>query len=282
MDCMSATRPEPGLRPRTPPRPTLRAVAVRRLVLGTVAVVVLLLMLRGLLDPAWSTPGSPQLYWLGVLGSLCCLVPFAYALAKRSARVDSPPRWFIMHAVAGCVGTGLLVLHSGLHLDQAPALMLLAAVVLVAQGLWARTLLPRLQSARFGSRHVPFLGAGTVDRVRLAEVIDAKRALLPRIESGADEALFSLRPVHWLRAPRAAARYASLVAEERALVGQHAALPRAERYWRRVHVALAWLFLAGMAIHVVTVTLFAGYVADGGPITWWHLAAWGGPQGAGG
>ena len=26
---------------------------------------------------------------------------------------------------------------------------------------------------------------------------------------------------------------------------------------------------------VVTVTFFAGYVAGGGPITWWHLAAWG-------
>ena len=30
----------------------------------------------------------------------------------------------------------------------------------------------------------------------------------------------------------------------------------------------------GLVIHVITVTFFAGYVADGGPITWWHLTAW--------
>jgi len=29
---------------------------------------------------------------------------------------------------------------------------------------------------------------------------------------------------------------------------------------------------------VITVTFFAGYVADGGPINWWHLADWGGPK----
>jgi hypothetical protein len=30
----------------------------------------------------------------------------------------------------------------------------------------------------------------------------------------------------------------------------------------------------GLVIHVVTVTFFAGYVAAGEPITWWHLRAW--------
>jgi hypothetical protein len=30
----------------------------------------------------------------------------------------------------------------------------------------------------------------------------------------------------------------------------------------------------GLVIHVVTVTFFAGYVAGGEPITWWHLRAW--------
>jgi len=29
-----------------------------------------------------------------------------------------------------------------------------------------------------------------------------------------------------------------------------------------------------VAVHVATVTFFAGYVADYGPIGWWHLTAW--------
>jgi hypothetical protein len=49
-----------------------------------------------------------------------------------------------------------------------------------------------------------------------------------------------------------------------------------QAWWRPLHMALAWLFVLGVVIHVVTVTFFAGYVADGGPITWWHLRAWGG------
>jgi quinol-cytochrome oxidoreductase complex cytochrome b subunit len=47
-----------------------------------------------------------------------------------------------------------------------------------------------------------------------------------------------------------------------------------QAYWRAVHLALAYTFIAGLVIHVATVTFFAGYVADGGPITWWHLTAW--------
>jgi len=39
-------------------------------------------------------------------------------------------------------------------------------------------------------------------------------------------------------------------------------------------MALAWLFLAGLILHVIVVTFFAGYVAEGRDIYWWHLAAW--------
>ena len=31
--------------------------------------------------------------------------------------------------------------------------------------------------------------------------------------------------------------------------------------------------LAGMITHIVVVTFFAGYVADGGEIYWWHVTA---------
>jgi hypothetical protein len=29
-----------------------------------------------------------------------------------------------------------------------------------------------------------------------------------------------------------------------------------------------------MIIHIIVVTFFAGYVADGGEIYWWHVTAW--------
>ena len=47
-----------------------------------------------------------------------------------------------------------------------------------------------------------------------------------------------------------------------------------EAWWRPLHLALAAAFVAGVVIHVVMVTFFAGYVADGGPVTWWHVTAW--------
>jgi NAD(P) transhydrogenase subunit beta len=48
-----------------------------------------------------------------------------------------------------------------------------------------------------------------------------------------------------------------------------------EKAWTPFVVMTAIAFVLGVLIHVVTVSFFAGYVAGGGPITWWHLAAWG-------
>ena len=68
-----------------------------------------------------------------------------------------------------------------------------------------------------------------------------------------------------------------LAKAEAGLVGPRGAVPPALAHWRTLHIAVAFLFLVGLIVHVVTVTFFAGYVADGGPIDWWHLAAWGAP-----
>ena len=77
----------------------------------------------------------------------------------------------------------------------------------------------------------------------------------------------------------AAARFcqsrACLAREESRLLGTRGAVGMAQAWWRPLHIALAWIFALGVAIHVLAVTFFAGYVAGGKPITWWHLAAWG-------
>ena len=80
---------------------------------------------------------------------------------------------------------------------------------------------------------------------------------------------------HLLRHPRQALVYQHLARKESRLLGTRQVAGAALAWWRPLHIALAWIFALGVAIHVLTVTFFAGYVAGDGPITWWHLAAWG-------
>lgn len=258
-------------------RPVLRRRPLVGVVGASAAATALFFLLRPMLPAAWSTPGSPELYLTGVAGSLLALAPFAFAVAKRSGRASSPPAWFVAHAVLGCAGVALLAVHSGLHLGRPPALLLVGGVFLVAQGAWARLALPRTVAATFGTKHRPFVAPAPLDRRRLAAIIGAKRALLAQLAPGASEATFSPLPGHWLRRPLATLRYARLAHEETRLIGQRRAVGPVQAYWRAVHVAVAWLFLAGLVVHVVTVTFFAGYVAGGGEIGWWHVTAWGAP-----
>ena len=61
---------------------------------------------------------------------------------------------------------------------------------------------------------------------------------------------------------------------DRTTFGARESIGRAQAYWRAAHLSLAALFVVGLFIHVITVTFFAGYVADGGEIYWWHLTKW--------
>lgn len=247
-------------------------------VLGGVAgLTALFFILRPALPSAWSTPGSPELYLTGVLGALLCLTPFAFSIAKRSGKAESPPTWFIAHVVAATIGVALLVVHSGLHLGRPPALLLAAALFLILQGAWARAFLAHRISDVFGGKYAAIIGAGTVDKEKMRGLIDAKTVLLQRLDPAADEALFSPNLSHWCRHPLLSFRYIRLAQAEAGLIGQRRAIAPVLAYWRALHIAMAFLFLAGLVIHVFTVTFFAGYVADGGPITWWHLAEWGAP-----
>ena len=86
--------------------------------------------------------------------------------------------------------------------------------------------------------------------------------------------MFSPNLSHWLGRPLLALAYLRLVREEEVLIGVRESVGRAQAWWRAAHLALAGLFVIGLVIHVVTVTFFAGYVADGGEIYWWHLTKW--------
>jgi len=130
-------------------------------------------------------------------------------------------------------------------------------------------------AATFSEKHKSFAAHDSrADRDALRRLIERKKTLLQTLDPAAQEGLFSLRPAHWLRHPLLAGRYGALVAKENAILGTRQAVPMAQAYWRAVHILLAYVFVAGILIHVGTVTFFAGYVADYGPIGWWHLSAW--------
>ena len=111
---------------------------------------------------------------------------------------------------------------------------------------------------------------------QLRAILMEKQVLLNRLDPAAIEAVFSPTLAHWLGHPLQSLAYVRLAHREAVLIGARGTVDKGLAVWRRIHLAGAALLTAGILIHVVTVTLFAGYVADGGPIHWWHLAAWGG------
>ncbi|RPJ47848.1 MAG: DUF4405 domain-containing protein [Betaproteobacteria bacterium] len=131
-------------------------------------------------------------------------------------------------------------------------------------------------AATFAAKAPAFTRPDAAARERLRALIIEKRSLLTELDPLASEGTFSVNLPQFIRSPRLALAYRRLAREESRLLGTRRAVSMQQAWWRPLHMALAWLFVLGVVIHVVTVTFFAGYVADGGPITWWHLRAWGG------
>jgi hypothetical protein len=201
-------------------------------------------------------------------------VPAAFALAKRSGASSDPRGWFNVHVGCSLAGAVLIAVHSGGFLRRPPALLLAAIAALAAIGIWARVAGAHRMAATFASKTHAFALPDAATRERLRRLIADKVVLLKKIDSKASEATFSVTLPHLLRRPRLSLAYLRLAREESRLLGARGALGAAQAWWRPLHLAIAWLFVLGVLIHVVTVTFFAGYVAGGGPITWWHLTEW--------
>lgn len=237
-------------------------------------IAVYFLIVQPALPEAWRMPGSPELYVVGVVGAFLLLVPMAFALIKRGGGAGRAPAWFVAHVICSSLGTVLVVIHSAGYLRRPPALLILALLGLILLGVRGRVGVSRQMADTLGAKQRGFAAVGEVDRTRLAAVIGEKRALLPALDASAREATFSPTLAHWFVAPLAAWRYARLAREESRLIGARASVGREQAWWRPLHLVLAYVFVSGLVVHVITVTFFAGYVADGGPITWWHLADW--------
>lgn len=229
------------------------------------------------LPEAWRRAGSPELYLTGVLGAALLLVSMVFVLVKRGGGGDRAPFWYVAHVIAASIGAVLVAVHGAGNVGRPPALLYLAIITLMALGIWARLRGTAMVSSTFATKHKSFAAAGAMpDRDTLKALIDEKIEVLKEIDADASEALFSLRPIHWLCKPMLAQRYYTLAKKEAEMLGTRKAVPAAQAYWRAAHMALAYLFVLGVVIHVITVTFFAGYVANYNfdAIHWWHLTKW--------
>lgn len=241
------------------------------------AILVYFLFLFPTVPEVWRTAGSPELYLTGVVGACLLLVSMVFSAVKRGGGGDLAPRLYVAHVTCAYAGTVLVAIHGTGNLGRPPALLYLAILGLIALGLYARVILSRRVARTFAEKHKSFaVGISESKRERLRVVIGRKRALLVSLDPRANEGTFSLQPGHWFSKPMAAWKYATLVNEERDIMGTRQMVPAAQAYWWMAHRALAYLFVLGIVIHVITVTFFAGYVADYdmGKITWWHLTEW--------
>ncbi len=244
------------------------------LVFAAAVVLVTFFAFQNKLSSEWRLPGSPTLYLLGVAGTLLLCVSLVFVITKRTGAGGSPLGWFSAHVVTATLGGVLVTVHSAGFLRYAPALLLVALLLLVILGVWARVRLSKDMAATFATREQSFSPPGSESRERLARLIEKKESLLSRLDPGADEGVFSPRLKHWFTRPGLTLAYARLISEENKILGARSGVSTAQAYWRIVHVVLAFLFILGILGHVVTVTFFAGYVSGGGEIYWWHLTKW--------
>lgn len=249
----------------------------RRLVLlvgATAGAILLYFLIQPRMPAAWRTPGSPELYLMGVSGAALLLMAAGFSVAKRGRSTASPVAWFAAHVNLACVGSLCIAIHSAGNLGRPPALLILALLGLAALGVWARVYGAKRMAATLGTKRPAFGAPDPALQARLRDLIARKQAALATLDPAAREATFSPNLSHWTRHPLLTLGYLRLVREEEDLIGTRRSVGGAQAYWRALHLALAGLFVIGLVIHVITVTFFAGYVADGGEIHWWHLTKW--------
>lgn len=235
-------------------------------------------------------PGSPIGQSLGIAAALILLSTLYYLPLRRSdgGRWGKPAAQ-ALHGLAGTAGAALAILHSQAALREWSTLVLLAVVGLLATGIYGRVVAPIRVGTTFGRSAIPYAAAARPHAAATTSdaLVAEKRRLLGTIaadaregaKEGAKEGEFVLRWHHWTRSPSKAWRYHRLAISERRALARNplsasSEVSALERLWRRVHLGLAGLFIIGLLAHVVTTVFFAGYVAHGREIYWWHLARW--------
>jgi len=234
----------------------------------------LYLVAKPYLGADWHRPGSALLQSMAIIGALLLLAPFLFSLGKRGGMSAVPNRLFILHVGASLAGVAFVAPHALAHFDGPPLWLVAALVIVIATGVVGRVFAATLFAASFAMKPAAFASHDAEKKAALQDLINAKRDVLSRLDPLANEALFSVTLAHWFRHPVHAFHYARLASREAQLVQNRQSLSRLASYWRPLHMLVAWLFLAGLIIHIIVVTFFAGYVAEGREIYWWHITAW--------
>jgi hypothetical protein len=223
-------------------------------------------------------PGEPLQQLAATVGTLLLLVPVYFSWHKRVGGAQKPRAWFVAHVVASLLGAVFIVIHlRGGSLLSPPGLAAFALLFLVLQGVFARATLGREYSRLFARASKSFAPVSH-DRQALAALIFRKVELLKKLDSEADEGLFSLQWQHWLRSPLLSLSFARLARQEREMVQADIAVSPVLRYWRLLHLLAAGVFVFGLVAHVVVVLFFAGYAAGDATPYWWYVTAWGATQ----
>ncbi len=235
--------------------------------------VVLAYTLANVLPGELSQPGSPLMQSLAIVGTILLIITFYGVLSKR---FGLPSRFgTVIHIISGSLGTILVTLHSAGNIYSTPGSLIFLLFMVIFLGGWLRVVMPENFSMTFGTKLRGFAPLDEGKKQKLKEIISSKEILLSEVEPSAHEGLFSLTFRHWIRSPLLAYNYRKLEKLEEEIMGKRASVEPAQAYCRQLHQALSWLLLIGVAVHVITVTFFANYVADGRSIYWWHIKDWG-------
>jgi hypothetical protein len=230
-----------------------------------------------LLWPGLPLPGSPPAQISAAIGTLLLLAPLFFSMMKRSGLSESPPTWFVLHVLSTLIGSCLIYIHvaSGQWLTP-PGLVLLLLVFLILQGSLLRGLISRGFSLLFANGIAQgFSAPAGLDKAALQKLIDRKSSLLSRLDSNAEEALFSPALRHWLGSPVKSFRYQLLAQQEANMIGARASAGNTLAWSRRIHMLAALAFYLGLISHIIVMLFFAGYAAGGDAIDWWYITDWG-------
>ena len=222
--------------------------------------------------PDWFAPGGPLMQSIAIVGGVLFVMAFVSVFAKRAGK--APRGGLRRHIVLSLFATVFVAFHSTGSVLKPAMLLLLTLAALGGLGAWARTQGAQAMAGVFGQKRRGFASIDTAARDQLRDLSRYKSALLPKLDAQAEERTFSLQLAHWIQAPLTAWRYSQAVKREHELIGTRQSVHWRLAYWRRFHQLLAWAFVLGLALHVVLVLFFAGYVADGREVYWWHFTAW--------
>ena len=199
-------------------------------------------------------PGDPA---TGLGGAACFLGAFFYVLVRRSGFFRRKHFWGEFHFLLSLLGGIFIAAHSGGRFFSPAAILTLPLIVLFLLGMNLRFLNPLQIFRSFHSQAGLFFdpAAGKND---LEEIIRRKENLLRKIDANGQEGNFGLRPGDWLRSPFAAARYLSLIRQERDKVKKNCGSPPryadfSQGWGRYFHILLGIGALAGVAVHLIQV-----------------------------